>query len=511
MKTSSVLAVLFVLFAMESVRAGSATWLTQPSSGDWNTAANWTPAGPPNGPSDVATFGFSSITGISMSADTEVDSVVFNAGASGYTINSGETTWMISGAGILNNSGVGQNFVTAYDTEVGIQFRNAATAGSLTSFTNNSFITGARNGGIEFFDTSSAGSATITNIAPEGQASTGGTVTFRDSSTAGTSTITNNAFDTFNHNPTDTQFLDGSTAGHATIIAEAGSASTADGSFVDFDENSSAGNATLIAYGGLGVPGIISFIGHATGGTARVMLLNGGQLNGATLQLRIGSIEGDGVVDIDTTILTVGGNNLSTTFAGVIEQGLFSSGGSVVKVGTGALTLSGANTYTGGTTVQKGTLTVANTTGSGTGTGAVQVTGGTLDGTGIISGAVAVGSATHTATLAPGASRPGTLTIGSALTFNSRGSFRVSVSRGPRAGMVVANGVTIISGAQIVLQSTGTFPLGTALTVISNTSGTPISGVFANLADGATISAGGTNFQASYEGGDGNDLTLTVQ
>jgi hypothetical protein len=46
--------------------------------------------------------------------------------------------------------------------------------------------------------------------------------------------------------------------------------------------------------------------------------------------------------------------------------------------------------------------------------------------------------------------------------------------------------------------------------VIDNTSGTPTAGTFANLADGSTFTVNGNTFQASYEGGDGNDLTLTV-
>ena len=33
---------------------------------------------------------------------------------------------------------------------------------------------------------------------------------------------------------------------------------------------------------------------------------------------------------------------------------------------------------------------------------------------------------------------------------------------------------------------------------------------FSNLADGAIVNVNGNNLQASYEGGDGNDLTLTV-
>ena len=46
--------------------------------------------------------------------------------------------------------------------------------------------------------------------------------------------------------------------------------------------------------------------------------------------------------------------------------------------------------------------------------------------------------------------------------------------------------------------------------MIKNTAATPISGTFANLPDGATITSGNNTFQVSYEGGDGNDLTLTV-
>jgi hypothetical protein len=53
-------------------------------------------------------------------------------------------------------------------------------------------------------------------------------------------------------------------------------------------------------------------------------------------------------------------------------------------------------------------------------------------------------------------------------------------------------------------------PVGTVLTLINNTAATPISGVFSNLADGATITVGSNIFRANYESGDGNDLTLTI-
>jgi hypothetical protein len=57
---------------------------------------------------------------------------------------------------------------------------------------------------------------------------------------------------------------------------------------------------------------------------------------------------------------------------------------------------------------------------------------------------------------------------------------------------------------------TTTLTAGTVFTLINNTATTPIAGTFSNLADGATVTIGSNNFQASYSGGDGNDLTLTV-
>jgi hypothetical protein len=56
-----------------------------------------------------------------------------------------------------------------------------------------------------------------------------------------------------------------------------------------------------------------------------------------------GSIEGAGTYELGSKALTVGLNNLSTEVSGTI--GDFGEGGSLIKVGTGTLTLSGINTY----------------------------------------------------------------------------------------------------------------------------------------------------------------------
>ena len=76
----------------------------------------------------------------------------------------------------------------------------------------------------------------------------------------------------------------------------------------------------------------------------------------------------------------------------------------------------------------------------------------------------------------------------------------------------MANGVTINSGAlfSFIGLGSGTLTVGTVFPAISNASAAPISGTFANLTDGSTFTLDGNTFQADYQGGDGNDLTLTV-
>lgn len=101
----------------------------------------------------------------------------------------------------------------------------------------------------------------------------------------------------------------------------------------------------------------------------------------------------------------------SGSFSGTIEGGV-AGGTSLVKSGTGTLTLSGDNTYLGDTDIEAGTL-VVNGSHSGTGTTTVD-SGATLGGSGSLAGAVTIANGGH---LAPGTS-PGTLSTGD-LTLNA--------------------------------------------------------------------------------------------
>jgi hypothetical protein len=98
------------------------------------------------------------------------------------------------------------------------------------------------------------------------------------------------------------------------------------------------------------------------------------------------------------------------------------------------------------------------------------------------------------------------------LTFQLDSTYKFELkSSTTAADKVVANGVTINSALfSFTDLGSAMLPTGTVFTLIDNTATIPIAGEFANLADGSIFTANGNNFQASYSGGDGNDLTLTV-
>jgi len=118
-----------------------------------------------------------------------------------------------------------------------------------------------------------------------------------------------------------------------------------------------------------------------SGGTARLGGSGGDQIyqavgvtlnSGGALDLNgrsegFDTLTGSGTVTntaAATGILTLGENNGSATFGGVLQDGAGTV--ALVKTGTGTLTLTGAETHTGGTTISAGTLQIGNggTTGS---------------------------------------------------------------------------------------------------------------------------------------------------
>ena len=206
-----------------------------------------------------------------------------------------------------------------------------------------------------------------------------------------------------------------------------------------FSGSANAGDATLIAGSAVagGSGGLVTFANTTSAGRARAIVEGGagrspGELDISALGFlgtTIGSIEGGGIVSLGSKLLRSGGNDRETTFSGLIRDGANGSGGRLLVEGNGRLTLTGANTYTGSTTIADGTptgsgkLVVANTTGSATGSGPVIINrGGTLAGSGFIAGPVTLRAG---GTIAPG--DPVTLTLQDSLTWHGGGVIRLAL------------------------------------------------------------------------------------
>ena len=386
-----------ICLSLRAAEAGSATWDLNPGSNDWNTATNWTPATVPNATTDIATFDASNTTGVLTSANVELASLVFDAGAPSYSIAVDRGLDLTFWVRVAMTAGVPHTF-----TGGGFTFNESSSAGNNVSYGPPSG--GCCTGSLSFNDNASAESASFTNTGMDffDSASadhgvfTNASVDFHNNSTAGNGVFTlgNEAQVNFFDNSTaeiaqftvdgglDVDFFDNSTAADATFLVDRGQVT-----FLGFnfnDTKSTAANGLFIINGGGTSGGVHGAVAFSDGPAGNAILIanpgtNGGfggrinffkddeseariQLFGnATLsvffsssgegKVTVGSIEGDGVISLSTgRKLIIGNNNLSTTFSGTHSG---PGTGSLEKIGTGTLTLTGANTYDGGTTIYK--------------------------------------------------------------------------------------------------------------------------------------------------------------
>jgi autotransporter-associated beta strand protein len=208
-----------------------------------------------------------------------------------------------------------------------------------------------------------------------------------------------------------------------------------------------------------------------------------------------GSTYGSGIF-VQGSTLTFGGTGTYTVADVIADQngsggagandGLGGTGGAsaIVKTGTGTLLLNGTNTYTGGTTVNAGTL-------GGTGTiGALTVNSG--------------------GTLAPGASA-GNLTVGN-VSLVTGATFAVEIggtNGGVNYDQLDVNGTVSLGGATLQLSFLSFTPAtGQSFVIVNNNeTADPVTGQFAQ---GASIAIAGNSYSINYAGGDGNDVVLTA-
>ena len=299
----------------------------------------------------------------------------------------------------------------------------------------------AYNGSTQF--TAAAGGSGIVIVRYQGaQIATGGTATVGTGSSAG---YTVHTFTTTGSSALVFSGLNFSTLG-ATLTGQL----------------TGSGDLTYSSPGSLTLSASNSFTGttRATAGTLRIG--NASALAGSTLDLnvadagtigfsapagtnyRLGGLSGSRPLAMGDGSFTIGGNNASTVYSGAL-----SGTGSLTKIGTGSLTLSGSTGHTGGTTVSAGSLIGTTATLRGP-----IVNNATLEFAQAVSGTSAGGMTGTGAILKSGAGTAtigGTTNVSGAITVNA-GRLTLGTGASPSAGVLtLAN----VAGASIEV-TTGT-------------------------------------------------------
>jgi autotransporter-associated beta strand protein len=222
-------------------------------------------------------------------------------------------------------------------------------------------------------------------------------------------------------------------------------------------------------------------------------------------------LTGSGTVEFDSATLTLSHDD-TKTFAGPLigVNGLLAFNS---PMGTGVLELTSAAPGNNASyRADRGTLDL-----KGISTGAVRIGAGTLAGIGATSGAVeSLPGATGKIAPMLGDLGTGNLDIDDGLTFEAivNGDITGQYTQLQVTGSVELNDDG--GNATLVVQSNATLVPGTVVTIIDNDTNDTITdfvdGTFHNLPDGAQVTASnGQTFLIDYQGGDGNDVTLTRQ
>jgi fibronectin-binding autotransporter adhesin len=206
----------------------------------------------------------------------------------------------------------------------------------------------------------------------------------------------------------------------------------------------------------------------------------------STTNITLGALEGaagttlsgrGGSSNNGPTTHVIGANNQNTIFAGVIQDG---SGGTssltaIAKIGSGTLSLSGANIYTGTTTVSNGVLALVfngSADGSINGSSSINISAGaildvsgrsdgtlqlgaaqTLRGRGTINGSVNVGG-----TVEPGGGpggNTGTITVTNLVTLSGTAWMKLNRANTPNSDQVVSSLGSVTYGGNLVVTNIG--------------------------------------------------------
>lgn len=407
------------------------------------------------------------------SANNSTNNLVFFGGTlkySGANASTDRGATLNDAGGIINVTN-SNTVLTGNGTIAGLGALTKSGPGTLVLAAANSYAGGTvvSNGVLQINAATSAGSATVTNVAGtfrvngalvvdnamefdgntalEFNGVGSGNVALRGAwsggGTVNVNFLTQNSSQTFS--------IGGEGAGGGTMSGFSGTVNFGTNSgFVRLNNNSTYNYGSPAATFNLGT-GSLTFL-QRNGGTGTTFL--GALMGGPNTRLSGARNDVHGLITYE-----IGGNNLSTVFAGTITNGTGTSADTtaITKVGTGMLTLTGTNYHTSATTVNDGELRVDGAILNSQ----VTVNSGTLSGSGRLGQSVSVSG-----TLSPGDSAIGALTVNGNLSLNGSTFMEVNKTTGTNDLVTGINNL-YYSGSLVVSNLSGTLTNGTVFKLFS--------------------------------------------
>ena len=296
------------------------------------------------------------------------------------------------------------------------------------------------------------------------------------------------------------------------LIVEGGTTSTIDAFFWNNEVPGFTGSVN-VSNGTLNIEGTVQNVTGTVLNNEGTWEVGTGSNLSFTTEASIGTNQGNvtlrGTANF-TNFTSPNANSGSITLADghSLSTGPFTNSGTIEVDSTSTMVSLDTYTQSAGTTIVDGTFVMI----SGGGTPVASINGGTLAGDGMFDGAFPIVDINAGGTIAPGNSGAGSLSLPSTLNLDAASTTAIELSDGT-AGVnydqITVAGTPNVAGT-LSLTSIGTVTAGQQFTIIDGSAA--VSGTFAGLSEGATVSDGTNNYTITYVGGgDGFDVVLTAQ